>query len=816
MTIVLGIDLGTTFSCAYVYDSIDGFVLLLLFITFLLLSIFMVKQPYLGAPAFAQIPDDPQNVVFEIKRLIGKSFDSPSVSTDASRWPFIVQKDSNNNPVINVSFDGVNKSYLPQQISAFVLIELKQLAEEVVGEQINDVVITVPAYFNDAQRNATKQAGQLAGLNVLRVVTEPVAAALAYRHNLTNLSTERTIIVFDLGGGTFDISLVKLTENSVTVIATAGDNHLGGVDFDQVLFNHFMTEAVRQFGIGVQNDIRAKARLRTECEQVKKRLSNVPQTRLMIFGFYDGTDFSSPIFQSTFEQLCAPLFNSCMLLVDRVLSESQTDPSQVDDVLLVGGSTRIPKIRQLLSDKFGKKKINAKANADEIVAQGAAIQAFLCIEGNEPSLDGRDVFAQSLGYQNDNHVSNHSRAVVQDCTSHSLGTDYVAGTSSENYHTFMILDTSGSTDSTAVVPQSDWVLQKNLLGSVVESVFKFTQSRASTSTQDLISIIQFSSKASVICEGVSIGDSATIQKHLNKLQPYGGTYFSRALDCAFQSWGRQHQTSSHLVPLFVLLSDGQDFSPENQVVKTIECQFLDFPQSIIHTIGFGNEDFERLEHIARLGRGTFHLSVDNISLQSAFRGIALAPARLRTKSHKTALLIPKHTPIPVRKTLHCTNAYDNESEVTITVLEGEAELAVENTLLSEFSVQISPKPAGKAEIEVEFEIDSDGILQVSAREVGTQGRREIVSRRPGFLNPTELVAARREMSLVTSVNELSVVRQKLKEMLSHSLGTLSPEAIDHCKSALKDIASCLTSIDHSTSDVNEILEKVCTYRQLLV
>ncbi|KAL0210502.1 hypothetical protein RCL1_004938 [Eukaryota sp. TZLM3-RCL] len=819
---VLGIDLGTTFSCIAVFDDIDGLTKIDMNGEKTMPSIvaFGEDEMYIGSPAWSRISEDAENVVREVKRMIGRTLDQEIIEKDCSRWPFQVICDDFGNPMVRVNFRGQQCDFFPQQISGFVLQELKKFAEQQTGDQINDVVITVPAYFNDAQRNATKQAGQLAGLNVLRVVTEPVAAALAYRHNLTNLSTERTIIVFDLGGGTFDISLVKLTENSVTVIATAGDNHLGGVDFDQVLFNHFMTEAVRQFGIGVQNDVSAKQRLYLECEVVKRRLSSVPSTKLVIYGFCNGKDFTTPIFKAVFEKLCEPLFNRCLELVDELLSKANFSVEQVDDVLLVGGSTRIPKIRQLLSDKFGVKKINCRVEVDEVVAQGAAIQAFLCIEGNEPVIsdlpivESEDDTAESLSYPSIFTCTDDvetplktPKAVIFDVTSHSLGTDFV---DSSSYHSFLIIDSSHSMSDRSAEPSLPWIVNRNILGAVIENVYTFAQKRAS-SVNDKITVIDFSDSARIVCEAVPVHDLDELQLSLISLVPSGGTNFLHALTLAFDSWRRLQDPDQ--LPLFVMLSDGEDHASESEVVALVKKMVRDFPNAIIYTIGFGIDScFDHLKNISLLGNGKYFQSLDTVSLESAFSRIAKASTRLADKSEKTAVLIPKHTPIPVRKTLHCTNAFDSQELINVTVLEGEAELAVENTLLSEFSVQISPKPAGKAEIEVEFEIDSDGILQVSAREVGTQGRREIVSRRPGFLNPLQLNNAKREMAIVAAVKELSSLKSRMKEALDDPYLTLSPQERFEFEQYVCELNEVLKGINFNTSDVELLSEIVDTYR----
>ncbi|ERT00142.1 heat shock 70kDa protein 1/8 [Sporothrix schenckii 1099-18] len=368
MAPAVGIDLGTTYSCVGIYrdDRIEiiandqGNRTTPSFVAF------TDTERLIGDAAKNQVAMNPQNTVFDAKRLIGRKFADPEVQADMKHFPFKVA-DRAGKPVIEVEFKGETKQFTPEEISSMVLIKMRETAESYLGGTINNAVVTVPAYFNDSQRQATKDAGLIAGLNVLRIINEPTAAAIAYGLD-KKVEGERNVLIFDLGGGTFDVSLLTIEEGIFEVKSTAGDTHLGGEDFDNRLVNHF---------VNVSTNARALRRLRTACERAKRTLSSSAQTSIEIDSLFEGIDFYTSITRARFEELCQDLFRSTLQPVDRVLTDAKIDKSQVHEIVLVGGSTRIPRIQKLITDYFNGKEPNKSINPDEAVAYGAAVQAAI-------------------------------------------------------------------------------------------------------------------------------------------------------------------------------------------------------------------------------------------------------------------------------------------------------------------------------------------------------------------------------------------------------------------------------------------------------
>lgn len=319
---------------------------------------------------------NPKNTVFDAKRLIGRRFDDQKIQEDMKHWPFTVVND-NGKPKIQVEYKGEIKKFAPEEISSMVLTKMKEIAETYLGGKVNDAVITVPAYFNDSQRQATKDAGAIAGLNVLRIINEPTAAALAYGLD-KNLKGEKNVLIFDLGGGTFDVSILSIDEGSLfEVKSTAGDTHLGGEDFDNRLVNYFVDEFRRKHHKDLKGNTRALRRLRTACERAKRTLSSSTEASIEIDALHEGVDFYAKITRARFEELCMDLFRSTLQPVERALNDAKLDKGQVHDVVLVGGSIRIPKIQKMLQDFFCGKPLNLSINPDEAVAYGAAVQAAI-------------------------------------------------------------------------------------------------------------------------------------------------------------------------------------------------------------------------------------------------------------------------------------------------------------------------------------------------------------------------------------------------------------------------------------------------------
>ncbi|KAK8134057.1 heat shock 70 kDa protein [Apiospora sp. TS-2023a] len=377
MVAAVGIDLGTTYSCVGVFrdDRIEiiandqGNRTTPSFVAF------TDTERLIGDAAKNQVAMNPQNTVFDAKRLIGRKFADSEVQADMKHFPFKVV-DKAGKPVVEVEYKGENKQFTPEEISSMILIKMRETAEAYLGGTVNNAVITVPAYFNDSQRQATKDAGLISGLNVLRIINEPTAAAIAYGLD-KKVEGERNVLIFDLGGGTFDVSLLTIEEGIFEVKSTAGDTHLGGEDFDNRLVNHFVNEFKRKSKKDLSGNARGLRRLRTACERAKRTLSSSAQTSIEIDSLFEGIDFYTSITRARFEELCQDLFRSTLQPVDRVLADAKIDKSQVHEIVLVGGSTRIPRVQKLITDYFNGKEPNKSINPDEAVAYGAAVQAAI-------------------------------------------------------------------------------------------------------------------------------------------------------------------------------------------------------------------------------------------------------------------------------------------------------------------------------------------------------------------------------------------------------------------------------------------------------
>ncbi|KAK0848812.1 Heat shock protein ssb1 [Friedmanniomyces endolithicus] len=387
----IGIDLGTTYSCVANYEGAGVEIIANEQGSFTTPSFvsFTSEERLIGEAAKNQAAMNPENTVFDAKRLIGRRFDDPTVKKDIESWPFKVI-DDDNSPKIQVEYLGETKTFSPQEISAMVLGKMKEVAETKLGKKVQKAVITVPAYFNDNQRQATKDAGAISGLNVLRIINEPTAAAIAYGLGAGKSDKERNVMIYDLGGGTFDVSLLHIQGGVFTVKATAGDTHLGGQDFDTNLLEHFKKEFQRKTKKDISGDARALRRLRTACERAKRTLSNGTQTTIEIDSLFDGDDLNANITRARFEEINAKAFNGTMQPVEQVLKDANFERSKVDEIVLVGGSTRIPRIQKLLSDFFNGKKLEKSINPDEAVAYGAAVQAGI-LSGKATSADTADM-----------------------------------------------------------------------------------------------------------------------------------------------------------------------------------------------------------------------------------------------------------------------------------------------------------------------------------------------------------------------------------------------------------------------------------------
>merc|ERR1711998_411599 len=377
MSRCIGIDLGTTYSCVGVWQNEkveiiandQGLNTTPSYVAF------TEDERLIGDAAKAQVARNPTNTVFDAKRLIGRKFAEKLVQEDAKLWPFKVEAGAADKPMIVVKYKGEEKKFQAEEISSMVLTKMKDIAEAYLGKQVDNAVITVPAYFNDSQRQATKDAGTIAKLNVKRIINEPTAAAIAYGLD-KNAAGERNVLIFDLGGGTFEVK------------STNGHTHLGGEDFDNRLVEFCMAEFKKKTGIDIEGNNRALRRLRTQCEKAKRTLSTAVTTMIECETLAEGEDFTFQMTRAKFEELCIDLFRKCMQPVENALSDAGFSKGQVHDLVMVGGSTRIPKVQQLISDFFNGKTLNRSINPDEAVAYGAAVQAAVLDGVQDEKVEG--------------------------------------------------------------------------------------------------------------------------------------------------------------------------------------------------------------------------------------------------------------------------------------------------------------------------------------------------------------------------------------------------------------------------------------------
>jgi len=375
----IGIDLGTTYSCVGVFQhgkveiiandqgnrTTPSYVA------------FTDTERLIGDAAKNQVAMNPTNTIFDAKRLIGRQYQDSTVQSDMKHWPFKVSN-AGGKPRLQVEYKAEEKNFTPEEISAMVLTKMKETAESYLGQEVRDAVVTVPAYFNDSQRQATKDAGVIAGLNIIRIINEPTAAAIAYGLDKKRSGAkESNVLIFDLGGGTFDVSILSIDGGIFEVKSTAGDTHLGGEDFDNRMVDHFVTEFKRKHKKDLSGNKRALRRLRTACERAKRTLSASAQANIEIDSLFEGIDFYTSITRARFEELCSDLFKGTLEPVEKAMRDAKMDKSSINDIVLVGGSTRIPKIQKLLQDFFNGKELNKSINPDEAVAYGAAVQAAI-------------------------------------------------------------------------------------------------------------------------------------------------------------------------------------------------------------------------------------------------------------------------------------------------------------------------------------------------------------------------------------------------------------------------------------------------------
>jgi L1 cell adhesion molecule like protein len=405
--IAIGIDLGTTYSCVGVWqnDRVEiiandqGNRTTPSFVSF------NDTERLIGDAAKSQAASNVNNTIFDAKRLIGRKYSDSSVQADLKHLTYNVSNGKDGRPLIKVNTKDGAKEFHAEEISSMVLTKMKETAESFLGKEVKKAVITVPAYFNDAQRQATKDAGTIAGLEVLRIINEPTAAAIAY--GLDKKSGEKNVLIFDLGGGTFDVSLLTLDDGIFEVRATAGDTHLGGEDFDNRLVSHCIDDIKRKLKKDISQNKKALRRLRTACERAKRSLSSSSSAQIELESLVDGDDYNITISRAKFESLCSDLFRKTMEPVERVIRDSKMDKSKIDEVVLVGGSTRVPKVQELLKDFFNGKEPCKNINPDEAVAYGAAVQAAILVGNKDEKINDLlllDVTPLSLGIETSGEI----------------------------------------------------------------------------------------------------------------------------------------------------------------------------------------------------------------------------------------------------------------------------------------------------------------------------------------------------------------------------------------------------------------------------
>ena len=403
--IAAGFDIGTTTSCAAVWlndrveiipDGQTGSRIIPSYVSF------SDEEKLVGDAAKNQSTMNPKNTVYDAKRLIGRKFNDPVVQEDIKLWSFNVTGDTNNKPLINVKYKKEDKQFHPEEISAMVIQRLKETTESFLGHPLKKVVITVPAYFNDSQRQATKDAGAIAGLEVLRIINEPTAAAIAYGLDKTDDKKEKNILVFDCGGGTHDVSILTLDGGIFEVKATGGDTHLGGSDIDNLIVEWLCEDIKKRMKKDVRENARALKRLNIAAEKAKKTLSSSTTTTIEVESLLDGVDYNTSLTRAKFEQLADKVFTRTLDPLDRLLKDAKMSKGDIHEIVLVGGTTRIPRVQELLSNYFNGKQLNKSLNPDEAIAYGAAVQAsILTGQGNSKTSELLllDVAPLSLGIE---------------------------------------------------------------------------------------------------------------------------------------------------------------------------------------------------------------------------------------------------------------------------------------------------------------------------------------------------------------------------------------------------------------------------------